>query len=167
MKKRIVGVSAVIIILLLVAGAVMWLFMSGRLTLTWNSNPASGQVQTASTHIVCDDATVTTYNTAATYTLRAGSQVPTLDTDGLKKLTSDIKTRSGYQDDPTCQTILFWQAIGANDYATARDTFAILQTLHNKHLYPDNNLMNAQSFAGYSSALEAINPTKTPAQPGQ
>lgn len=155
-----------VIVFLLIIGAITWLIVSGRLTLVWG-NGGSGQVQVASSRIVCDDKTVTTYNQAALYAVRPGSNLPTLDKEGLKKLSADIKTRDGYKDDPTCQNILFWQSINDNDYTGAKDNLVALKALHEKHLYPNNNLANTQGLSGYDQALESINPQQSTAKPGR
>lgn len=154
----------VIFVVVLFAGVVTWFIVSGMLTLTW---AGTNKVQVASTRIVCDDETVTQYNKVAMYQLQEGATAPTLDSEGLKKLTDEIKNRNGYQDDPTCHNILFWQAIFNNNYTEASNSLVVLKSLHDKHLYPDNNLYNVQGLSEYNKALQSINPEKTQAVPGQ
>jgi hypothetical protein len=151
------------VVLVLGVATAIGLIVAGKLTVSWGGE----KVQVASTRIVCDDPVVKEYNRAAMYQIEADDSVPTRDSAAVAKLVEDVRGREGYQDDPTCQTILFWEAINDNNYAEGKNILATLQSLHDKHLYPDNNLYNAQGFSGYSSGLESINPEKSQPAPGR
>lgn len=152
------GIVAVVAIGMLGLGVAVWFIVSGMVTIVWSG---TGQKQVTSTYVVCDESVVASYNKAALYELRPGSELPTLDTEALKGIVADVESRSGHENDPTCQNIIFWQAVNNSDYAAAQRSLTAIKELHGKRLYPDNNVMNIQGISGYDEALEAINPERS------
>lgn len=152
-KKRVVQIIFIVIILLAV-GAVVWLFASGQLV--WAKDK---QVVATESEIICGDETVTTYNTAMTMMVRGDDQTDySIDKEGVEKLVGEIKGRSGYENDPTCQTILFWTAINNLEYEAAKAANAKIQELHDKHIYANSDIQGNGPVSTYEAALYSISP---------
>lgn len=145
------------IILLLAAGAILTLLLTGRLAVAWKQ-PSQQAIVVGKT--VCGDTIVATYNAVSLYEPRGNSTEYTVDEPGLKKLVSEIKGSSGYQDDPTCQTILLLAAVQDKDYAAAKKAYSAVKALHSKHMYADSNLATAGSLSSYEKFIEELAPAR-------
>jgi hypothetical protein len=110
---------------------------------------------TSVTVIVCGDDTVSTYNAASMLKIRAPNADLTPDLNGLSKLDTEIRLKSGFDNDPTCQTILFWNAIINNDVAKAAVALTAIEKLHDSHHYADSNLENTTSISVMKDSLSA------------
>ena len=111
---------------------------------------------TSVTVIVCDDSIVSTYNAASELKARGSGTDPSVDVAGLNALDSVIRAKSGYDQDPTCQTILFWNAIMNNDSGKAKLALTSIESLHDSHHFTDNNLEGNASISVMKSSLAAI-----------
>lgn len=152
-KKRIVQIILIVIALLAI-GAVVWLFAAGKLV--WANEK---QVVANTSDIICGDDTVTTYNTAMTMMVRGDDQTAySLDQAGVDKLVGEIKGKSGYENDPTCQTILFWAAINKLEYEQAKVANEKIQALHKKHIYANSDIQGNGPVSTYDRALYTISP---------
>lgn len=160
MSKKLVLVSVASGVIVIVG--VLWLIVSGKLTVTWKSEPGGDRVRTATQ--VCGDETITAYNYAAYYTLRGDSQVPSLDTGGMLKIAEDIRKMDGYADDPTCQAILFLQAYSVKEYSNAKVAYDAIKRLHGQGKFVNNNLRGVPSLAEYEPMLQTVNPSATQGQ---
>lgn len=151
MKKIVIG-SAILIGVLLVGG-VVWLVLSGKLVIIWNGVA----VQYSAASNVCGDDVVTAYNSATEYSYRGGlDDGPVIDTEGLAAVVDTVKSRSGYGTDPTCQVIVFWDAIQHNDASAAQSALDALNLLHDQRIFPDNNLRTAIPLFEYETAITGL-----------
>lgn len=110
--------------------------------------------------IVCGDSIVSTYNAASKLEVRTPGGDITTDVDGLTKLDATIRAKSGFEQDPTCQTILFWNAISNNDSGKAKIALNVIETLHDAHHYADSNLENTTSISVMRDSLNALTTSK-------
>lgn len=152
-KKKVA--TAVVIGAIVVIAVIIWLLASGKVTVAWNG---SGQDSQASIPRVCDGEVVAAYNQATYVMKRKGSSEPTIDKKGVNKLENEIKGWHGYQNDPTCQTILFWTAVQHNDYNGAKKAYDALAILHDENKFPDNALRASSDFNSYGTIVESMSP---------
>lgn len=145
-KKRVLTILAIITSVLFGVG-VWWLFNTDRLTFTINP----GSQSTSS--VACGADIVDTYNAAMFYAVRNGSNDLTIDENAVKNLAVEIKSKVGYKNDPTCQTILFWTAVHNDDYQGAKDAYASIKTLHDQGTFTDSNIRSNQPLFTYESYL--------------
>lgn len=145
-KKRILTVLAIITSVLIGVG-VWWLFATDRLT--YSSNPDSQSNRVA----ICGADIIDTYNDAMFYDLREGSSDLTIDEESLNNLVVEIKSKAGYRNDPTCQTILFWTAVQKDDYPVAKDAYESIKTLHDQGIFADSNIRSNQPLFNYGTYL--------------
>jgi hypothetical protein len=134
-----------------IIGGVVWLFASGRLV--WSN---SGANKTA--RVVCGTDIVDTYNDAMYMIGRNGSSEPTIDESGVKSVQSAVRNKTGYKDDATCQTLLFWIAIHDGDYQAAKDAEAAVKLLHDKGQFANNNIRGNDAILTYDIVLYGISP---------
>lgn len=156
-KKLVVGISVVGALLL---AGVVFLVVSGRLVLT------DPNVQRSVSKIVCDSSVVTTYNAAMLLDIRDGSTEYTFDEAGLKSLQTSIRGKDGYEDDPTCQTMLFWMAIKDEDYAAGKTAYEGVKRLYDQRIFADSNIRTDQPLFSYEAALWNISPEAAQDQEG-
>lgn len=145
-KKRILTILAIITSALLGVG-VWWLFDTDRLT--YASDPGSQSTSS----VVCGADVLDTYNAAMFYALREGSSDLTIDEKSLNNLVVEIKSKTGYKNDPTCQTILFWTAVQNDDYPAAKDAYESIKTLHDQGIFADSNIRSNQPLFTYGNYL--------------
>lgn len=145
-KKRILTILAIITSALLGVG-VWWLFATDRLTYTSNPGPQS------TSSVVCGADVLDTYNAAMFYALRDGSNDLTIDEKAVESLAVEIKSKEGYKNDPTCQTILFWTAVQNDNYPAAKDAYESIKTLHDQGIFTDSNIRSNQPLFTYESYL--------------
>ncbi len=151
MNKRLIIILALVGVL--IVAALIWLIASGQVIISWKNGTSQSSASS-----VCKTDTVDSYNKAAYYQVREGSELPTADEASLKKITSDIKAKNGYDSDPTCQAILFWNAILASDYEGAKKAHEIVKDLHGRGIFADSNIRNNAPLFEYESALRDISP---------
>jgi hypothetical protein len=135
---------------LIVAGGIVWLFVSGHLV--WSDGKAS---KTAS---VCGADIVNKYNDAMYMIGRNGSTEPSIDEAGVKDVQSEVKRKAKYEEDATCQTLLFWIAIQNNDYPAAKTAATAVKELHDKGQFADNNIRGNDPILTYDTVLYGISP---------
>ncbi|RWZ78449.1 MAG: hypothetical protein EOT05_01670 [Candidatus Microsaccharimonas sossegonensis] len=119
----------------------------------------AGNTTSVST-IVCDDAIVNTYNAASKLQVRTPGGDVTTDVDALTRLDATIRSKTGFEQDPTCQTILFWNAITSSDVGKATIALKAIQSLHDAHNYADSNLENTTSISVMKDSLTALSTNK-------
>lgn len=145
-KKIVTGITVAVVILLI--GCMAWLFLSGQVRVLWGKSNESV--------VVCGTGVVDTYNAAMHYQTRTGSSGPALDEEGLKKLAVDIKSKPGYESDPTCQSMLFWMAIHDRNYTAATSAYDAVKKLHDKRIFADSNIRDNGPSYTYDSVLQGI-----------
>lgn len=155
MKK--IGIGSAILVGVLLVGGVVWLVLSGKLVIIWNG----AAVQYSAASNVCGDDVVTAYNSATEYSYRGGlDDGPMIDTEGLAAVVDTVRSRSGYEADPTCQVIIFWDAIQHNDASAAQSALDALNLLHDQRIFPDNNLRTAIPLFEYETAISGLSVTE-------
>ena len=142
--------ALIVVGLLIVTGALVWLFASGHLM--WSNGKVD---KTAS---VCGSDVVNKYNDAMYMIGRNGSSEPSIDESGVKDVQNDVKRKTGYEKDATCQTLLFWIAIHNNDYPAAKTAAAAVKQLHDKGQFADNNIRGNDPILTYDTVLYGISP---------
>ena len=150
MKKIAVIVSIAVVLAL--AGVTTWLFVSGKLV--WvdsNTRPATAK-------IVCDKATVDTYNSAMFFIIRGSDTTASIDSKGVDDLKTEIQAKEGYREDPTCQTILYLTAVYKSDYEAAKAAAASVKELHDKNIFADNNIRGNEALFMYEASVFALSP---------
>lgn len=105
---------------------------------------------------VCDESIVDKYNGATLYSIRQEGSEASIDKTGIDSLLVSIKSISGYQDDPTCQTILFWEAIRIDDYDSALSAYESISAQHDKGIFAKDNIRGDQSFSDYQRYLDSL-----------
>jgi len=148
MNKKYIVISIVVIAAI---ASTAWLFISGRLV--WSNGGANNSVSA-----VCGASVVNTYNDAMYVIGRKGSREPSIDEAGVKSVQSAVKSRAGYRNDATCQTLLFWIAIHDGDYQAAKDAETIVKRLHDKGQFADSNIRGNDAILTYDTVLYGISP---------
>jgi len=138
-------VGLVLFVVTIAAG--VYLYATKQLILAINS--------TATPTIVCGDGIVNTYNKASIYTIPGTDEVG-IDMAGLKTLDKDIRAKAGFEKDPTCQTILFWDAIINKDTAKAQTALTAAEKLHDMQQYANTNLIDATNTSSMQKSLDVI-----------
>lgn len=154
MNKK-VTIATICVIAVLLAGSIAWLFIAGKVTVVW-AGSASKQVTQAAP--VCDSRMVSAFNSAIYYTIRDNSGKASIDKKALDGLAGSIQTISGYKNDPTCQTILFWVAYGNQDYAATKSAYDALVLLRDSYKFPDNTLSTSGGFSQYIDMVNTLSP---------
>ena len=158
MKKKTAWIIGIVVAVVAV-GAVAWAMLSGALSVSWNGF-GSKYANVAS---VCGGDLIDTYNKASNYEERNGeNEPPTVDIEGLKGIASQIKGVNGYENDPTCQAMLFWIAVESKEAGPAEQALAKIKELHDLNAFPDNNLRTTVALFNYDAALEYV---KNPPEP--
>lgn len=148
----IIGIAAVLV--------VIGLFTSGQARIIWGSASTKTATNAASdTAAVCGTDTVQLYNTARAFIVRDGEQEPSVDEAGLSKLATSIKAMSGYETDPTCQTMLFWTAYYNKNHEDAKSAYDAIKSLHDQRIFADTNLLGVASLKTYESAMNSLIPS--------
>jgi len=156
MKKLAIIVS---VVLLLVVGAAVGLFVSGKVA--W----VGPDTKVVTAKIVCGPELVSKYNDAMYVTFRNNEKLPSLDVEGIKNIKTEIKAKAGYEKDPTCQSMLYLIAIYEEDYEGSKLAYETVKKLHDQGLYADNNIRNNPPLFMYEAPVFGLSP-EGKAQPG-
>lgn len=111
-------------------------------------------------NIVCDEEMVIKYNEAALNKQRNGSDEYSIDKQALNNLVSDIKSKSSYKNDPTCQTIVMLVAIQDSDYNAANEAYDAVRRLHHQKLFANSNLATSGPLANYQLLIDELSPSR-------
>jgi len=156
MKKLAIIVS---VVLLLVVGAAVGLFVSGKVA--W----VGPDTKVVTAKIVCGPELVSKYNDAMYVSFRNNEKLPSLDVEGIKNIKTEIKAKAGYEKDPTCQSMLYLIAIYEEDYEGSKLAYETVKKLHDQGLYADNNIRNNPPLFMYEAPVFGLSP-EGKAQPG-
>lgn len=156
MKSKIVAGVAVAVLLLVVSVGIT-LFATGKIAFIERD---SDGVASSTVPNVCDASIIDRYNAAMYYEPRGESEEMGLDEEGIRKLATDIKTKSDYAADPTCQVLLFLMAVHNKDEKEAKDTYEAVKAFHGKRLFPDNNIRSSPALFEYESLLLNLTPVE-------
>ena len=159
-QKPLLFTTSALVVLLIAAGVIAWLFLSGRIIWASNETDQQNVSQLALPNaraVVCGDEIVSRYNKAVTYEQRNdSSERLTPDSAGLATVAAEIRSLQASADDPSCQSILLWVAIEESNYNQAKDAYDRLVKLHDLNFFPNNNLVNNQPLVVYESALDFL-----------
>ena len=118
--------------------------------------PALDSYGSESQRAVCGKEMVERYNTAFNYTDRGEGKGIAVDNEELNRISSEVESSNGFNDDPTCQSMVFWIAINSRDHDKASKTYEVLSKMHDDGKYADSNLRTNIPFFLYDSQLESI-----------
>lgn len=135
-NKNFIGIGLAALVLL-----VLGLVLAGYLAITWKQ-PAQ---QVLLVTRVCDNNLVERFNK--------------IEANDYPKLVKDIKAKSGYESDPTCQTILLNAAFYQADYRAAKNAYEAVKSLNEQGLYANNSLNTGQSLSGYEASVQELSPS--------
>lgn len=107
---------------------------------------------------VCGDDIVSSYNSLSVYALRGESEDLTVDIEGLRALATDITAKDGYQNDPTCQTILLEISIYNEDYTSAKKALTAVEELSDKKQYAATTINGISTVDEYKTYVNQIAP---------
>lgn len=153
MKKKGVVITS-LALGLAVVGTLVWFVVSGKISVTLNFGQPQAKIGSGS---ICGSNDVKLFNQQTEYKPRGEDNKITIDSAGLTTLSNEIKKRSNYELDPTCQTILFWQANYAVDGASATKAYNALNDLHAKGLFADNNINLIRPLDSYKQVVDRLN----------
>jgi hypothetical protein len=151
MRKKITVAVVVGLIVLGIAGGVGWLFYSGKLVWAGDGSQAQGKV-------VCGDDVVKSFNQARELVFVDDVTEPTIDEDGQRRIADEVKALPDFQNDPTCQTIIFRVAYLDRDYQAVQLALEAIKSLHENRIYADTNLSGIESITTYSQMVEGLSP---------
>ena len=151
MKQKHITRAALITLSVLVAAGLV-LVVSGRLV--WVDDDAG----VASARPVCDSGVVDTYNDAMFMIRREGAEEPSIDEAGVKQIETSIQEIERYENEATCQTLLFWTALYHGDYESAKSAHAKVKSLHDQGVFADSNIRGNQALFSYEQLLKGISP---------
>ena len=158
-------------LVLVIVGAISWLLMSGRVTVTFGAAQSVSDNRT----IVCGADTVSAYNAAydamfheiiTTQLVDDGIASGTPDVTEIVTLADDIKRKDGYGQDPTCQTIIFWSAVYNDDYEGATAAHTAVRELHETHLFANSDIRGNTPLSSWSDEVYALSPEALSEDPG-
>lgn len=113
-----------------------------------------GQKATVS-YRVCSGEIVDQFNKVST-------DSPEVERNALKELADRVKGTRNNEEDPTCQTILFFAAFRTEDYQAMQRPMELVQSMYDKGIYVDSNLQSGYTVMAMSALLkEVIGDTKT------
>lgn len=120
----------------------------------------SGQKQ------VCSNEVVSRYNTAAEYKdTTTENGVITFDESAVRQIIGEVKELSYFENDATCQAIIFLAAINLKDFEAAKSAAESVKELHGKGMYANSNIRENPSLHLYDSWLASINPLSDTQEP--
>jgi len=150
--KRIPIIIISVIVILALAGTVTWLFVSGKLV--W----AGSGTQQSTAKIICSSEVIDKYNNAAMYIVRGDDATASLDTDGIKNVKTEILAKTGYADDPTCQSLLFLIAAYENNYEDAKTAYESVNAMYEKNIFANSNIQGNYPVSTYASTVYLLSP---------
>jgi hypothetical protein len=104
---------------------------------------------------VCGNDIVERYNDATLFKPTTGGGYA-MNMKDLNSLTTEIQNRAYYQQDPTCQTILFWDALYDDDVSRAKIASDEVRNLYNKGLYVNSDVLNPISLSAMEETVNEM-----------
>lgn len=148
LNKQSVVISAAVVVLL-----VLSLILFGYVSVSFKKP----QQRVVLAGRVCDDTVVARFNKVIE--VQQGKDSYGTDESGLNALASEIKNKTGYQNDATCQTILLVAAVQKQDYNAAKTAYDSAKSLHNKHVYADSDLNGVNQLSSYETFVQELSPS--------
>lgn len=158
-KKKVAIVSSIGVGVLVIGAIIAWLFVSGRVTLVVNQ-PDDEEVKIVKgpAVLVCGDETIKAFNEASTGYPTDDPMTSAIDTAALVKVADDVKKKSNYKQDPTCQTILFWTAVQERKYEEAKEAKAAVDALQKDGHFANNNLRTTATPSDWQLFVDDLSP---------
>lgn len=147
MAKKIIIAVSVIIALLLGVG-VWWMFDTGRLVYSQDGDTAPSSAS------VCGLEMVESYNNSFVFDYNEDRL--TVDQGNLDRISDEIKSSEGYESDPTCQTILFWHAVRADDHEAATKAHESILDLHSKGQFANSDIRDAYAVSSLKMHVDSL-----------
>jgi len=138
-------IAGALVVIVALITTFWWLFASGRLT--YQSRP-NQQLSVA-----CDQSMSRRYNEVMRYEYRESTTNLSRDQQGIKDVRTQITNQPHYEDDATCQTMLFWIAVNDDNLIEARTRKSEVERLHEKGSYADSDLITSDSLSTWSTAI--------------
>ena len=154
-KKKVAIVSSIGVGVLVIGAIITWLFVSGRVTLVINQ---SDETVKGPVVLVCGDETIKAFNEASTGYPTDDPMTSAIDTAALVKVADDVKKKSNYKQDPTCQTILFWTAVQERKYEEAKAAKAAVDALQKDGHFANNNLRTTATPSDWQLFVDDLSP---------
>lgn len=138
-RKIMVIVLAAVALLVIAAGILIY---AGRLAVIIKEPHQKALLSVP----VCGDDIVEKYNDASLSEPKISGEYA-MDKEALSNLVTEIQDKAYYQQDPTCQTILYWVALFDSDTNGIKNAYNEVRNLYNKGLYANSNIRTTQSLS--------------------
>jgi hypothetical protein len=153
-KIFIISLTTICVALIIIFLLVFLVSFSGRLAVVVKQPNQAVLLRST----VCDTNIVDKFNSDSSkyYQLSGGSSNLVINKQPIKDLVADIKSKSNFENDPTCQAIIFWAAVQDDNYKSAKSAYDQLTSLHNRRIFADSNLRGAQPLFTYKDTLKGL-----------
>lgn len=115
--------------------------------------------------ITCDQSVVDRFNTLVdkrTLLVNPGDT----QMEPFTSLLNELKAKSGFADDPTCQFIQYYTAVGSKDASVAEQSVTVLQSLVQKGKYVNTSISGIQSTNQMLLTVAGLKGEKNPVGSG-
>lgn len=139
MKKRSVVLLVTVIIVVALAGVAGWLIVSGRVAIVWKKS--SDRVVTVNSS--CDNTIIKQYNAA--FDAKNENDFAA----NLKKVADEVAAKNTTTNDPTCNFILYYNALYTGDKSSAQSYLDKVKSAGEEGRYINsgiNNLMGIKQM---------------------
>jgi hypothetical protein len=148
-KRKIMAIVLAIIILLAVTiGVLIYVYKDRLVVMT--KEPYQEAVLDVS---VCGTNIVKKYNDIYRTPIAEVADA-TSQNSLFSDLSEEIRSKSYYEQDPTCQTILFWGSFFNRDTANMQKAYDGLRNLYNDGLYANSDMENSASLSGMEQVID-------------
>lgn len=159
MTKRAVFTTSSIVAVLIVVGLITWLFLSGQVALVINKpNDDETKVVKGTVALVCGETTVNAFNEATTGYPTADPMTSAIKVDVLAEVAENVKKKANYQQDPTCQTILFWTAAHERKFEEAKDAKKATDALYADGHFANSKLRVTAPLQDWQLMVDSLSP---------
>jgi len=158
-KSHLIYGGIIALLIVAVVGAIFISLHSGVLYFGFKSPDQEVILRTSDQQfvirtVVCGEDVIAKYNSIP-FPMNEESQRE------LDEIVKNIQSTANNDKDPTCQAILWWNALQNNDQSEMEKTLEILKQLHSNGQFVDNSLTNTFSIRSMDSItnLAAFNST--------
>ena len=154
-KKTIVAGIAVLIVI----GIVAWLFLSGRVTLVVNQqNDDEVKTIKGSKVLVCNETVVDAFNEATTGYPTEDPMTSAVRVEVLTEVADGVKKKKDYEQDPTCQTVVFWAAVHEKNIEEAKEAKRVVDALHADGHFANSELRATAPLQDWQLLIDSLSP---------
>lgn len=159
MTKKAVFTIGSIGVVLIAIGIIAWLLVSGRVALVVNQqNDDEVKIVKGSAVLVCGDKVVNAFNEATTGYPTEDPMTSAIRVDVLTEVADDVKKKANYEQDPTCQTIIFWSAIHGKKYEEAKEAKKVVDALYADGHFANSKLRVTAPLQDWQSLIDNLSP---------